>query len=369
MELIHMPEEKPDQNIRVMLTNKKDNSIFFDIEDYKEVQAQMLQEGYRGELIFQRAADNKDKFVVINELPLESYLYGVIPSEMPASYPMEALKAQAICARTYAMLHILNPAYPVYDAHVNDTTSFQVYHKIEEQDTTNQAVDETKGLYLFDELSKELVEAYYYSTSCGQTCEASTNIEFQEYITKRVQSDVEADESWYRWICKVEKIDKAAMLERIQERQKTNPSKILTRVENDDYESKVVSELDTIKDIFVSKRGEGGVGEELIISSNKNTYKIVGEYNIRYVLNDKSAIITKQDGSKTTMNTLLPSAFISLETVKSNKKVTGYQIIGGGYGHGVGMSQNGAKGMANLGYSAEEILLYYYPGSKIGKTL
>lgn len=369
IELLQMPAESLFENIRVMITNKKNNSIFYKMEDYEQVRSEMEAEGYRGKLIFQRAVEESNGFVVINELPLEEYLYGVVPSEMPSSYPMEALKAQAICARTYAVMHMMNPAYPDYEAHVNDTTSFQVYHNIDEQETTNRAVNETAGMLLFREDGENLAETFYYSTSCGETCEASTNIEFKEYITKSYSSDVESGESWYRWTCSVKDIDEKEMLKRIQARYKVNSSKILTMTGTDTFKSQPISELGTIKELFVSKRGEGGVGEELIIKTNKNTYKIVGEYNIRYVLNDPDALITKQDGSNTTMKTLLPSAFISLEAVKAKDVVVGYQVIGGGYGHGVGMSQNGAKGMANLGYSAEEILTYFFPGTQILENL
>ncbi len=369
IELLQMPPETAFENIRVMITNKKNNSIFFKMEEYEQVWADMEAAGYRGKLIFQRAVDESDGFVVINELPLEEYLYGVVPSEMPSSYPIEALKAQAICARTYAVIHMMNPAYPDYDAHVNDTTSFQVYHSIDEQETTNRAVNETVGMLLFQENGDELAETFYYSTSCGQTCEASTNAEFKEYITKTYSSDVEAGESWYRWTCNVKDIDENAMLKRMQARYKVNSGKILTMTGKDSFESLPISELGTIKELFVSKRGDGGVSEELIITTKKNTYKVVGEYNIRYVLNDPDSVIKKQDGSETTMATLMPSAFISLEAVKSNDTVVGYQVIGGGYGHGVGMSQNGAKGMANLGYSAEEILAYFFPGTQILENL
>ncbi len=369
IELLEMPSETAFQNIRVMITNKKNNSIFFELDDYEQVRSELEAEGYRGQLIFQKATDESDGFVVINELPLEEYLYGVVPSEMPAGYPMEALKAQAICARTYAVIHMMNPAYPDYNAHVNDTTSFQVYHNIEEQASTNRAVDETAGLLLFEDNGEELAETFYYSTSCGQTCEASTNVEFKEYITKIYSSDVEAEESWYRWTCNVKDIDENNMLTRMRARYKVNPGKLLTMTGKDTFESLPINELESIKELFISKRGDGGVSEELIITTKKNTYKVVGEYNIRYVLNDPDTVIKKQDGSETNMSTLLPSAFISLEAVKSKDTVIGYQIIGGGYGHGVGMSQNGAKGMANLGYSAEEILGYFFPGSRILENL
>ena len=65
---------------------------------------------------------------MVNELPLENYLCKVVPSEMPASYQKEALKAQAICARSYAYRQIMDYAYPEYQAHVNDSTDYQVYN-------------------------------------------------------------------------------------------------------------------------------------------------------------------------------------------------------------------------------------------------
>lgn len=365
IEFLQMPPETVFETIRVMITNKKNNSIFYDMEDFKEVSTRLEAEGYRGDLIYQQAVGQKEAFVVINELPLEEYLYAVVPSEMPASYPMEALKAQAICARTYAVLHMMNPAYPDYNAHVNDTTSFQVYHNIEEQEATNRAVDETAGMLLFQGNGEELAETYYYSTSCGESSEASTNVEFKAYISESYSSDFEKDESFYRWTYTVEKIDKEGMLKRIQERYDAGHQNVLTKTNGENYESYPVKELKQLRQLFISKRGEGGVAQELIITTAQNTYKILGEYNIRYVLNDAGISVKKQDGSQVKMNSLLPSAFISLEAVKNDGLVSGYQILGGGYGHGMGMSQNGAKGMANQGYTTEDILTYYYPGSKI----
>ena len=68
-----------------------------------------------------------DGLVLINELPLETYLEGVVPSEMPASYEPEALKAQAVCARSFACRQMESFGYPEYKAHVNDSTDYQVY--------------------------------------------------------------------------------------------------------------------------------------------------------------------------------------------------------------------------------------------------
>ena len=105
--------------------------------------------------------------VMVNELPLENYLCKVVPSEMPASYQKEALKAQAICARSYAYRQIMDYAYPEYQAHVNDSTDYQVYNNSASQQAATEAVQETAGKVL--KYNGNIITAYYYSTSCGKT--------------------------------------------------------------------------------------------------------------------------------------------------------------------------------------------------------
>lgn len=100
---------------------------------------------YRGAL---ELLDTEEGIIVINEVLLEEYLYSVVPSEMPSKYPGEALKAQAVCARTYAYGHMEHAGYPQYGAHVDDSTSYQVYNNILEQESTSAAVKETYGQLL-----------------------------------------------------------------------------------------------------------------------------------------------------------------------------------------------------------------------------
>ena len=76
---------------------------------------------YRGSLELEK---QQDGIVVINEVLLEEYLYAVVPSEMPSSYPLEALKAQAVCARTYAYAKMLHAGLPADGAHVDDSAGF-----------------------------------------------------------------------------------------------------------------------------------------------------------------------------------------------------------------------------------------------------
>lgn len=354
---------------------------------------------YRGTLEFYKT---KEGMAIINELPLEEYLYAVVPSEMPAYYPMEALKAQAVCARTYAYRHILHAGLAGFGAHLDDTTSYQVYHNIDENAATTTAVKETDGMMLY--YQDELAENYYYSTSCGYgtdttiwKTEAAQHIpyikgvkiageedrnnspaadelkeeeKFAAYIKSVDETDFESGEAWYRWRYEVEELDADKMLERIKERYKANASLVLTKkdgADGDYYVSEPVKSLGKIKDISISKRGAGGIADELTITGSKAVIKIISEYNIRRILCDGEGKVIRQDGSSVAASTLLPSAFLIIETGKSGEDVIGYSVIGGGYGHGVGMSQNAAKEIGSLGYGYQEILGVFFADCEVRK--
>ncbi len=344
---------------------------------------------YRGKM---EIADTPDGLVVVNEVLLEEYLYSVVPSEMPASYPLEALKAQAICARTYAYRHMLQSGIAGFGAHVDDSAGYQVYNNIAENAQTTKAVKETTGSLLY--YGDALCGSYYYSTSCGfgtdtniwkseskedtsylrakqigetedYTGEGMMEEEtFQAFIEQSHESDYESGEAWYRWGYEVEEIDAEQLLEDIQKRYETNPKLVLTQTE-DGYESQPVETLGEILDIYIASRGMGGVADELVIEGSRNTYKIISEHNIRYVLSNGDGKVVRQDGSEIAVSSLLPSAYFSLMIQQEEEGVTGYRLMGGGYGHGVGMSQNGAKEMAKKGFLSEDILTFFYQSCEV----
>lgn len=329
--------------------------------------------------------------VVINELILEEYLYSVVPSEMPASYPIEALKAQAVCARTYAYRYMLHAGYPNFGAHVDDSTGYQVYNNIAEKESSTTAVKETAGQLLY--YGEEPAEAYYYSTSCGLSNDAGawkgnqpedfpyltakyispggeaaallTEEEFWDYILSRDETSFEKDNPWYRWTYHVEEADSSQILEALQERYAANEQLILTEQKDGSFASEPIEKLGRIKDISVEVRKQGGSIDELLIVGEKATIKVISEYNVRYVLKDEHTQVVKQDNSSAAVGSLLPSAFFVLQTGKKDGFVVGYTLAGGGYGHGVGMSQNGARAMAEAGYLYEDILRFFYEGTKI----
>lgn len=346
---------------------------------------------YRGKM---EIAKTPEGLVAVNELLLEEYLYSVVPSEMPASYPLEALKAQAVCARTYAYRHMSRSGIAGFGAHVDDSAGYQVYNNIAENVQTTKAVKETAGKLLY--YGEELCGAYYYSTSCGFGTDVniwkSTGTEdtsylqairigtdagkydgedmmseetFERFITDTYASDYESNEAWYRWRYEVDTIEEAHILEILQNRYDANAKLILTKNKNGEFESKPVEKLGDIKDIYIEKRNDGGVADELIIEGTRNTFKVISEHNIRYVLNDGRSKVIRQDGSETASATLLPSAYMVIVTSKEEDIVVGYSLIGGGYGHGVGMSQNGAKEMAAKGFKSEDILTFFYRACEV----
>lgn len=114
---------------------------------------------------------NDGKIVVINELSLEQYLYAVVPSEMPSSYGIEALKVQAVCARSYAVSHMNNGALSAYGAQVNDSTDYQVYNVTPENENSISAVKATYGQVLM--YNGEIANTYFFATSCGSTTDST----------------------------------------------------------------------------------------------------------------------------------------------------------------------------------------------------
>ena len=282
--------------------------------------------------------------VMVNELPAEEYLYAVVPSEMPASYEPEALKCQAICARSYAYCQMLTFAYPEYSAHVDDSTSFQVYGNSKEQESTNQAIKDTAGQRLW--YRGNVVKTYYYSTSCGKT----TSIEAwgtepkldNQYLCSvnvctKEGEDYEKELPWYRW--------EAVM-----------PQALLS----DLIELNTGKEIGKLQNVTVTKRGPGDIALQITAKGTKGTIVVDTENKIRKALGGEGYQIKKQDGSLVKSGKLLPSAFFTIEKNGEN-----YIIKGGGYGHGIGMSQNGAHEMAKTGKTYEEILTFFYPGTKV----
>lgn len=320
-------------------------------------------------------------YAVINEVTIEKYLLGVVQSEMPAYFETEALKAQAVCARTYACRQLFCDNYPEYHADVDDSVRFQVYNKIAPDERVIAAVQATKGMILTDQNAP--IEAYFFSASHGVT--AGLNLwnlpqkfylkpvagnatkmipsiqkeeQFLAYIREKDETAYDYESNLYRW--------KAMLnLDKNQENAKQLLQKICENNENcvivKDRKGKQVLSLADIRSIgnvqrlIVGERDISGGVLKLRIQFENGEVVLSNEYYIRQLLGLWVETLQNKDGTFIKAPDLLPSDYFAIVPVKE-----GICLLGGGLGHGIGMSQYGANGLAKLGADMNTILTTYY---------
>lgn len=318
---------------------------------------------------FELVKNNNTTFNLVNMIEVEEYLKGVVPNEMPVAFGLEALKAQSVAARNY----VLSPrtkASPNYD--VVDSVASQVYFGANtEKPLSNQAVKETEGVVAIYDW--DLILAQYSSTAGGYT-ESYSNA-FSDPITKafpsaakpylKAQPDIIGQEAlnneekasayykskptsydvrspYYRW----EREWTAAELKTALET--TLPAQSATGFVKPTFNKNDKS--DDLVEINVLKRGNSGKIIELEIVTRSKTYKVQKELIIR-------RLFTK-DGKA------LPSANVVFENTQDQYgNLVSVKAYGGGFGHGVGLSQYGAGFMGlELHKSYDNILQHYYTG-------
>ncbi len=338
----------------------------------------------------------EDKILVINEVNMEDYLTKVVPSEMPATWELEALKTQAVAARTYAYYEIYNKSFMKDGYIVDDSESSQVYNNLEKNSKVTQAIEETKGITMFygENESKLPIKAYYYSSSSGLTASGNEvwiengkveeipfvigkNITDQEVDLKSEDSvleffktikmtSVSGASSNHRWHIELTKNELRNMINaNIRTMAKKYPESFLVYKNNRWVKGEIHEDIGQISNIRVGERGDSGVVISLIIDADNGSFKIYNQYNIRFTLRPKDAgndvYIDKANHNSTTYtsksknSSILPSGFFAIEWV--NNKM---HIYGGGLGHGVGMCQYGAHYLAGEGKDYQYILNTFY---------
>jgi SpoIID/LytB domain protein len=342
------------------------------------------------------------KMFLINELNLEEYLYGVVPSEMPVSFGVEALKIQAIAARTYGVNNIYSSIYKNYTAHVVDSVLSQVYNNTLEFPQIIDAVNSTKGQVIT--FNDGIIDAKFFSTSWGYTANShevwdsggkfpgkgipylislpqgilvkydlTTEEGIKEFITNKNVKGFDSHSPFYRWEINMtnQQLTKS-IEENLQNRYLAGPKWILT-YDNGEFIAKEIppNPLGELKELKVVERGQGGNIMVLDIISKNGTYRIIKEYNIRSIIRPICQIdpvkLIRHDGSIISNYSILPSSFVYFQHNYGERGLESIRIIGGGNGHGVGMSQYGVLGMIKEGYTQEEIINHFYPNTKIKK--
>ena len=307
---------------------------------------------------------SNNKILVTNELSIEKYLCGVVSSEMPYNYGETALMVQAICARTYAYSQVLNESYKKYNAHVDDSVNYQVYNNVETTEETNKAVEKTRGIIITYE--DKPINALFFSTSCGCTTLAdiwgNKNFPYIKsvYLSDEKGIDLSKEENFDSFIRKqANTYDKEYSLYRWSVTMKA-----------DELSYSVNNALPTIKgvdrqyigevvNIRVIKRGKGGIIKCIEIKGTEGCVEVELQGNIRKLFNISNSKLYNKDGEIVNGFSMLPSGYFIVDKVVKDGELY-FEFIGGGFGHGVGMSQNATRTMAEKGMSYEEILNFFY---------
>lgn len=347
---------------------------------------------------------------VVNIVDLETYIKGVVPYEMSSSWPLEALKVQAVCARSYAYINIHSGKHTSYHFDVCNTTDCQAYYgagtnssSYQATERTDQAVDETAGEYAW--YDGQVIEAFY-SSSHGGASESVYNV----WGTSLEQ---------YPYLCGVEDPYEADMASKNSYSSWTvsyTSSELAQRLENYGYDASsgiesltlTYSDLGNVIQVRVNYRGGGS--DTIRPSSMRSVF---GISSIRFTVNGQAASsgsgTTSSSGGGLTANgstsldsqgtytvisgsgSLSQAGLDGLYAISGSGSITpaedaasgggsgtdtptgtqvtvsgsSYSFQGSGNGHQLGLSQYGAWAMAERGFTYDEIIEFYYPGTYV----
>ena len=297
---------------------------------------------YRGKISLR---PENSRITVINTLPLEEYLYSVVPSEIPSYWPEEALCTQAVAARSYTLANMGKFGKKGYDVSGSIKSAF--YRGLTgENEKTTAAVEKTRGIVLKAE--DKYLNAFYSANSAGRT-ESAESVWGGKYPLTGVtdphlsfESDPPAPYELARWI--LSEPESFSSHPDYYYRSSYRWRLIVTADEIEAINRHSVGDI-----ISITTRGRGNSGrvEKILIKGTE------GEQ------------IIKGDKIRNSLGGLRSSLFIMMPKLDKKGMPEYFIFAGAGWGHGVGMCQTGAAGMAHEGYSYSEILNHYYPQAEL----
>ena len=348
---------------------------------------------YKG-MIELRQGASKKKFNVINVLDIDNYLRGVVPNEMPVSFGIEALKAQAVAARNYATNAQMSPNYDLVDS-----TAAQVYYGANSYSyLSDTAVNKTKGIYAL--YNEKPITALYFSTSGGITDDwddvfaDGNNYGIHPYLKARYdkagqkplrteeevkafysskEGGIDTNSPKYRWSIEFNRSELENTLNTALVQQ-SNAGLVSPKFTTTD-------KVEGLKELKPLKRTQSGKITELLIIAKNGEWRVRKELGIRRVLKKNGALLPSANFfveasgyeklSSNDVNENISDNEQAPEEIEkgtvfkfisniSNKYPATFKLTGGGFGHGVGMSQFGAYNMAKMGRKYPEILNHYY---------
>jgi len=323
----------------------------------RENNTEIRNRSYAGSLKLQTNAHQS--YTLVNNVPLETYVRGVVPHEIGYKAPYAAVQAQAILARTYVLASMHRFKVDGYELCAD--TQCQVYRGLE--DTTelaDRAITDTRGLVLT--YNNRAIDALYSSTTGGITAnyndiwdgtprpylesvlDLANRSESQRSANvsedKNLKSFLDRQEGFNEVGWKTIRWRKSGTLDELQ----MSLKKFLR------FSGDTTTNFNVIRQLEVSKRASSGRVLEMEVTTD--TGKIIVK---------KDEIIDAFDPPDST--------FFRLEPIYKDKVLTGYTFIGGGLGHGVGMSQTGSYNLARMGWSYDRILNFYYTNVRLQKLI
>jgi stage II sporulation protein D len=293
---------------------------------------------YRGEIA---VSVGEGGLVVVNRLPMDDYLKGVVPLEIGtnATADMAAVEAQAVAARSYAVTHLAGPAR-AWD--MLATVTDQVYGGASAESAVgNDAVDATAGLVL--QYDQRVVNAPYHA-SCGGTTAEPQDVwrTASEPYLQRVSDQVPGTTRFYcdqaprhRW---TRSFGEAELREAVSRYVRKLPGG---------------GTVGVVRDVHVASVTPAGRVATLAIETDRRSLLLRGN--------------EMRDALRSPSGELLYSTYFSVDAVQGRGGVTQLVLRGGGNGHGIGMCQSGAIGRARAGQDFRTILRTYYPGTTVGR--
>lgn len=299
----------------LILNSREIGSSMLEVKDISKDEVEFLGNKYRGRLLIRAERDNT--LIVTNQVGVEDYLKGVLSKEISPSWPMDALKAQAIVARTYALTERLKNKDKIY--HIRDNIMNQVYGgKGSETETTTMAVDLTKNEVIY---YKDNIATVFYHSICGGHTEDARNVwsDVNFPYLRGVRCNYDKDAPGYNWDFRI-----------------------------------------SLEDVNSIIPGEGDKDEIVKVKLTKVTPRgrvLSLGFIKRY---GHSLIITANE-----LRRLL--SYNKIKSTWFNIRRYGGELVfkGKGVGHGVGLCQWGARGMALKGYNFKDIIRHYFPNTYI----
>lgn len=295
-------------------------------------------------------------FTVVNTVAIEDYLSGVVPHEIGAGAPAQAIAAQAILARTYALRNLRR--FQIDDYELCADVQCQVYRGWESRvPTVEQAIRQTRGLVLSN--NNELIDAVYSSTTGGVTAafEDAWLGQQRSYLQPRLDSlrsvwNLQArplnEETNLKAFLQLRDGFNETGQPRFRWQRRRSLPEIQAELQaylRDRRDSR--AEFQQLQSLQVSQRSPSGRVLEVTVQS------------------DRGPIVIGRDEVRRAFNGLFSTLFYLEPERDGAGRIVAYRFIGGGFGHGVGLSQTGAMGLARQGWGYERILNFYYPQTQL----